>query len=210
MCIQKGLFLTLAIDVIYYVIYNKYVQNLNLIRIRQNQSQRALARRAGISYKALQLIESGADTKLSTLKKIGKALGYEAASVDEQLRLFFDQPPDSLYDAALKIRHDGGASWQIHFFNFVDALRRSRDDQLIALAPPPMDRRLDALFVSTVEALCAELKMDLPPWCSGVPALADPWFVAEVENLKATALVESPACFRKRNIFVLSNFLERA
>jgi hypothetical protein len=30
-----------------------------------------------------------------------------------------------------------------------------------------------------------------------------------VESLKATALVESPAPFRKRNIFVLGNFLSR-
>lgn len=186
------------------------MQNLSIIRHRHNQSQRALARRAGISYKALQLIESGADTKLSTLKKISKALGYEEASVDEQLRLFFDQPPDSLYDTALKIRHDGEISWKIHLFNFVDSLRRSRDGQLIALALPPMNVRLDALFASTVEALCAELQMDLPHWCAGVPPLTGPWFVAGVENLKAMALIESPTWFRKRQIFVLGNFLERA
>jgi transcriptional regulator with XRE-family HTH domain len=185
------------------------VKNLVLIRSRRGQSQRVLARKAGISYKALQLIESGADTKLSTLKKISKALGYEEACVDEQFQIFFDQPPNSLYDAALKIRHDGESSWKIHLFNFVDALRRLRGNQLIALAPPPMSARLDALFASTVEVLCAELKMDLPHWCAGVPALTDPWFVADVENLKAMALVGSPACFRQRQIFVLDNFLER-
>jgi hypothetical protein len=31
-----------------------------------------------------------------------------------------------------------------------------------------------------------------------------------VENLKASALVESPVHYRKRKIFVLANFLERA
>ena len=46
--------------------------------------------------------------------------------------------------------------------------------------------------------------------CAGVGALATPWFVAGVENLKALALVESPTHFRKRNIFVLGNFLSRA
>jgi hypothetical protein len=43
-----------------------------------------------------------------------------------------------------------------------------------------------------------------------VEALDSPWFVAGIENLKASALVESPVRFRKRNIFVLANFLERA
>jgi hypothetical protein len=40
--------------------------------------------------------------------------------------------------------------------------------------------------------------------------LPRPWFVAGVENLKATALVESPLPFRRNNVFVLGNFLSRA
>jgi hypothetical protein len=40
--------------------------------------------------------------------------------------------------------------------------------------------------------------------------LPDPWFVAGIENLKASALVESPVQFRRNNIFVLGNFLSRA
>ncbi|NCO37375.1 MAG: hypothetical protein COZ06_23865 [Armatimonadetes bacterium CG_4_10_14_3_um_filter_66_18] len=43
-----------------------------------------------------------------------------------------------------------------------------------------------------------------------LPPLPEPWFVSGIENLKATALVESPTHFRKRRIFVLGNFLERA
>jgi hypothetical protein len=34
--------------------------------------------------------------------------------------------------------------------------------------------------------------------------------VAGRESLKAMALVESPVWFRRRNIFVLGNFLDRA
>jgi hypothetical protein len=40
--------------------------------------------------------------------------------------------------------------------------------------------------------------------------LPAPWFVAGVENLKASALVESPVQFRRNNVFVLGNFLARA
>ncbi len=63
---------------------------------------------------------------------------------------------------------------------------------------------------STVETVCAEVSLPSPGWCCGVEALDSPWFVAGIENLKASALIESPVRFRKRNIFVLANFLDRA
>jgi len=50
-----------------------------------------------------------------------------------------------------------------------------------------------------------------PPWWANRPlVLAEPWFVSGMENLKATALVESPVQFRRNNVFVLGNFLSRA
>ena len=73
-----------------------------------------------------------------------------------------------------------------------------------------LDARLQALCASVTEALCRELSMAPPAWCAGIPALDAPWFVAGIENLKAMALVESPAWFRARRIFVLDNFLSRA
>ena len=48
-----------------------------------------------------------------------------------------------------------------------------------------------------------------PPWTGGVGPLERPWFVSGYENLKASALVESPARFRSRNVFVLAGFLDR-
>jgi hypothetical protein len=41
-------------------------------------------------------------------------------------------------------------------------------------------------------------------------ALSEPWFVSGMENLKASALLESPLPFRRNNVFVLGNFLSRA
>lgn len=79
-------------------------------------------------------------------------------------------------------------------------------------APPfeATDEKIRCLMASTVEVLCREADMTAPPWCRAVGCLVNPWFVAGVESLKAMALVESPGHFRKRNIFVLDNFLERA
>ena len=82
------------------------------------------------------------------------------------------------------------------------------------MAHPPVSEKpvtgSAALLASTVEMLCAERRMPVPWWCGGAGILPAPWFVSGVENLKALALVESPAHFRKRNIFVLANFLARA
>jgi len=64
-------------------------------------------------------------------------------------------------------------------------------------------------MASIVEYLCKELSIPAPAWALDYPSLPNPWFVAGVENLKAIALVESPVVFRKRKIFVLSNFLTR-
>ncbi|MBI4411364.1 MAG: helix-turn-helix transcriptional regulator [Deltaproteobacteria bacterium] len=167
-----------------------------------------MARRAGVSYKALQLIEAGADTRLSTLAKIAGALGYSAKNFREHMAGFFESPPEAvtLFTRKLTPKED----WRTPFFNFVDSFRRSGDPTLVA--QPPHSRlpvRLKALIASTVETLCDERGMGYPFWCAGIQPLAQPWFPSGIENLKATALVESPVHFRKRNIFVLKNFLER-
>lgn len=74
----------------------------------------------------------------------------------------------------------------------------------------PTDSRLDALLASTAEYLCDELGLEPPGWLATVPACQTPWFVSDMENLKAIALAESPLRFRIRKIFVLENFLSRA
>jgi len=102
-------------------------------------------------------------------------------------------------------------NWEIPFFNFVDDFRYCKDPS--RLIPEPLklsNPRFDALLASTVEALCAELHLPVPDWVWEVPALEEPWFVTGIENLKAMAIVESPVFFRRRLIFVLENFLNRA
>jgi transcriptional regulator with XRE-family HTH domain len=150
---------------------------LKQVRDRRGLSQRRLARQAGVSFRALQMIEAGqTDARLSSLMKIASE-----------------------------------ASWKLWLFEFVDTFRRCPREDLVA-APPDRDTRdrIRSLLASTVETLCAERGLPPPWWCGGVGVLAMPWFVAGVENLKALALLESPAHFRKRNIFVLANFLSRA
>ena len=119
--------------------------------------------------------------------------------------------PASVDAIAARILEDGENSWKGWLFELVDDFRRQPSGALIAVPPPAsLPARLGCLLASTVEALCAESGLPPPAWCAGVGALSRPWFVAETENLKASALVEAPVFFRKRNLFVLGNFLSRA
>ena len=104
----------------------------------------------------------------------------------------------------------GVTDW-VSFFDAVDEVRRSRSFvALKRLYSRSRRTRERALLNSTACALAAELG-DAPPWWAMRPLLLpEPWFVAGVENLKASALVESPLPFRRNNVFVLANFLSRA
>ena len=99
--------------------------------------------------------------------------------------------------------------WCVHLMNFVDDFRYHKD--LGALAEPfvPGERKMDALLASTAEALCDESGFEPPSWLAKIPECEQPYFVGELEKLKAISIVESPLRFRIRKIFVLENFLSR-
>lgn len=99
--------------------------------------------------------------------------------------------------------------WEIPFANFLDDFRRRRRLQAISKPFELSDRKFDALLASTAEALCDEAGLEPPSWLAQVPECQEPWFVGDVERLKAISIVESPLRFRMRKIFVLENFLSR-
>lgn len=183
------------------------------LREDRNISQRRLANLAGVSFRTLQLAESGEQNlTIFTLEKILKALGYPPHILETQLHRIFKSPPESVCNISEKILEDGKNSWKIHLFNFVDAFCMAKNKEFyLELSPAPeLPLKLKALLASVVEFLCMKFELQIPSWCRSISSLSEPWFLAETENLKATALLESPAVFRKRNLFVLENFLERA
>ncbi|KAB2842997.1 helix-turn-helix transcriptional regulator [bacterium] len=185
---------------------------LKQLRIARGISQRRLASIAGTSYKTLQLFETGdQDSRLSTLENLSRGLGYPHGYLRNRIDSLWQDPVDSVAVVSYQILAGEAGAWRGPFFNFVDAFRRAQDKKALVQAPPLPETppELKALLASTVEALCAEAKIPPPDWCEGVTPLEDPWFVSGMENLKAAALMESPAYFRRRNIFVLGNFLER-
>lgn len=186
------------------------MEYFDLNRSNQHLSQRRLARRADVSFRAIQLVESGHDTRLSTLNKIAEGLGYPRGEFLQHAKRFFSADPSSVAVAASQMAAARGRNWQIPFFNFVDSFRQNPREALILTAPAvSLKPHLLALLATTVETLCNEAGLPYPFWCRGVAPLTTPWFPSETENLKAAALVESPVHFRSQNIFVLKNFLER-
>ncbi|MDQ2640692.1 MAG: hypothetical protein M3Y79_08955 [Pseudomonadota bacterium] len=105
---------------------------------------------------------------------------------------------------------EGISNW-VPFLDAVDDARRTRSfGGLRALYSRSRRTREKSLLNATACALAAEFQQPPPWWAMHPLTLPEPWFVAGIENLKATALVESPLPFRRNNIFVLGNFLSRA
>jgi len=182
------------------------------IPIKPNQgitSERKTAAAAGLSRGALRDIFS---TKAGvTLRSLTKLTDHLKLNLEVFAIPRHDPRSDfSTISAGHKVLRDGFNSWKIYFMDFVDEFRRTPDPRLIMLPPPKeLDERLYALTASIVCSLSSEVSMQIPDWASRIYFLKDPWFPSGSESLKAMNILESPLHFRKNNIFVGSNFLER-
>ena len=69
----------------------------------------------------------------------------------------------------------------------------------------------DAYLAAAAEELARRFALPLPAW-TGAPerGLHRPWFASPLGSLRAVLLLESPAGFRARNLFVSENALSRA
>lgn len=114
----------------------------------------------------------------------------------------------TLKETKEKINADS-ENWKLYFYDFVDDFRYCKSVDLISEAFEFNNEKFDALLASTAEKLCEELSLEIPKWLSEIPSCKTPFFVAGFENLKATAIVESPLHFRIRNVFVTESFLQR-
>jgi hypothetical protein len=81
----------------------------------------------------------------------------------------------------------------------------------IAEAPELLEPVRDAYLASVAEHLASVYGLGFPAWAEhrGLD-LARPFFAGGLESLKALLLVESPAAFRRRMLFVSKNALSRA
>ena len=99
--------------------------------------------------------------------------------------------------------------WKIALFDFVDDFRYHKDQTAIVEPFLLNDVYRDAVLACVIESLCDEMKFAIPEWLYNVPACPRPYFLSEMESLKAFSIVQSPARFRLRKVFVCDNFLFR-
>ena len=93
-------------------------------------------------------------------------------------------------------------------FGRVDAISRS---QAVADRPQTTgSSRWDAFVAALVDHLCRTNGVQAPRWVhDAVFVLDEWWFPSGYESLHATALVESPAPFAVRGIFLTGRALDR-
>jgi hypothetical protein len=98
--------------------------------------------------------------------------------------------------------------WKQYIFSFVDDFRYYKKFSQVSDYIPAGDR-YDYLLASITEYLCDELELPHPKWTDNIGRLESPWFLSELKSGKILGLVESPASFRRRDIFVGKDFLFR-
>ena len=72
-----------------------------------------------------------------------------------------------------------------------------------------LSRYAAAYIAALVESACVRRRVQVPAWVLVTAPLAEPHFGTDLRSLRLHLLVESPAAFRRRNIFVDSAIGDR-
>jgi hypothetical protein len=111
-----------------------------------------------------------------------------------------------------------GDSFDRCLANFLDAFYAepsvtalSEVPMLLAPSDPVTGCVRDAYLAATAEELARRMSFPSPAWALAENRrLHHPWFASPLAALRAVLLLESPAGFRSRNLFVSDNALSRA
>lgn len=123
------------------------------------------------------------DARPTTLLEVARRSAATEDTFDRSLREFLD----SFYLASAEMR---SAS--------------------IAQQPQRLTATQDAYLAAVAEHLARRYDLPIPAWTDESDRfLHRPFFAGGLESLKATLLVESPAAFRRRLLFVSANALSR-
>jgi hypothetical protein len=111
-----------------------------------------------------------------------------------------------------------GDSFDRCLANFLDEFYAAPNAKALAAAPMLLASDLgepgrvqDAYLAATAEKLAGDNHFPVPAWTDAEACkLHSPWFASPLAALRAVLLLESPAPFRSRNLFISENALTRA
>ena len=124
--------------------------------------------------------------------------------------------PKTLAEVAQLAAH--GDSFDRCLANFLDGFYAAPDAKALAAAPMLLAPKSgksgsvqDAYLAATAEELARGHQFPVPAWTvAETRKLRQPWFASPLAALRAVLLLESPAAFRSRNLFISENALSRA
>jgi hypothetical protein len=98
--------------------------------------------------------------------------------------------------------------------DFLDDLRWARGtedvDRRIDGEPPSVDDHCDCYLAAVAEHVAQENGLAAPSWCRRPERFLDHfWWPSRTPGLRARAIVESPAAFRRRGVFIGRSTLTR-
>lgn len=110
-----------------------------------------------------------------------------------------------------------GDSFDRCLANFLDEFYAGPSSRALASPPPLLAPRFaetgrvqDAYLAAVAEELSRANQWRVPAWTDAeARKLHRPWFASPLASLRAVLLLESPAGFRARNLFVSENALTR-
>lgn len=111
-----------------------------------------------------------------------------------------------------------GDSFDRCLANFLDEFYAAPDAEALADSPSllapnfgELGRVQDAYLAATAEKLASDNHFPVPAWTEAeARKLHRPWFASPLMTLRTVLLLESPAAFRSRNLFISQNALTRA
>lgn len=123
--------------------------------------------------------------------------------------------PKSLAEVAL--RATDARVFEFELADFLHEFERRPDAAMVAEPPVligdrwEMARVPDAYLAAVGASLAVRLGFPTPDWTRQPERiLREPWFANRGRHMRALLLVESPAAFRERNLFVSANALSVA
>jgi hypothetical protein len=109
-----------------------------------------------------------------------------------------------------------GEPFHLCLKDFLDGFYLQPTNEALAAEPARLEassasgKVYDAYLAATAEALACHAHLNTPGWAYAESRkLHHPWFALTLASLRAVLLVESPAAFRSRHLFVSENALSR-